>query len=143
MDNAFQGYIEYFENISLDTVEKVRGIVTQDFHFVDPFNNVHGVEKVIEIFKDMFNHLRNPKFVVSDTVIDGDRMYIRWDFNFESNLLQGGPFHSIDGVSLIRKNNDGKIIEHIDFWDASTQLYCKIPILGWFTRLVRKWFQVK
>lgn len=138
MREIFSSYLEYFETLTPETVPRLKELVIPDFHFKDPFNDVRDAEHVVEIFHDMFRRLRSAKFVITDTVAGDDHMYVRWDFHLEAAIINRGKPHTIDGISLVRANSDDKITEHIDFWDASSQLYMHIPVVGIGMKVLRK-----
>ena len=135
---VFKTYLNYFENLTAETVEDLRDFATQDFHFIDPFNEVRRVEEVIEIFKDMFVRLKDPKFIVSDYAVSDNRLYVRWEFNFSMWIIEFGRAQTVKGVSIVSATPEGEIFEHLDYWDASTQIYMKIPLLGLPLRALRK-----
>lgn len=138
MQPILKTYLEYFESISPETVTRLREIAVSDLHFVDPFNDVRDLEQVIKIFMHMYKLLDQPRFKITDVVCEGNRMFVRWDFYFKTRLLSGGPEHHVDGVSLVRCNDSGKITEHIDFWDATSQVLMKIRVIGLPLRLLAR-----
>ena len=38
---------------------------------------------------------------------------------------------------------DGRIAEHIDHSDSGTQVYMRVPVLGWLIGLVRDRFRIR
>jgi hypothetical protein len=45
----------------------------------------------------------------------------------------------IDGMSEVKFAPDGRVLEHIDHWDAGGQVYAKLPLIG----LIIRWVQRK
>ena len=33
---------------------------------------------------------------------------------------------------------DGRVAEHVDYWDPAAQLYERVPVLGWLMRRIRR-----
>ena len=141
MDPAFQSYLTYFETLTPQTVHELRSLASPELHFVDPFNDVRGVEAVISIFEEMFEKLREPRFRVLDTAVSELGLYAKWGFDFELPLFWVSKKRfSIQGMSFVRADSQGRICEHIDYWDASSQLYMHLPVVGLFIRALRKTF---
>ena len=53
-----------------------------------------------------------------------------------------------EGVSRMQINEEGKVISHIDYWDAAENVYEKIPLLGAVLRFIKRkiaknWYDAK
>lgn len=130
-----QDYISYFEKLSRRSVPLLEKVAAPNIYFKDPFNEIHGIEGMQKIFDHMFETLENPKFKVTDSAWgrDGYTAYLRWTFRY---ALKGKP-QSFDGMSEVVFNEAGKIVSHIDHWDAGAGIYEKIPLLGTAIRFVK------
>jgi steroid delta-isomerase len=139
-DSQLQRYTDFFEQLNADNLSELDRVMTEDIHFVDPFNDVIGIDKVQKIFRHMYDNLENPQFrVTHGAIADGDadtaekRGLIRWELR---SLLNGKPY-KIVGMSELGFSEDGRVNEHIDHWDASQQFYARLPVIGWLLGLVR------
>jgi steroid delta-isomerase len=140
-DDSLQRYTAFFESLRPDNLEQLSSIMTDDIHFVDPFNDVRGLEAVIKIFRHMFSSLEDPRFTVTHAAMSGGqqpRGLIRWDLN---SALKGKPYHIV-GMSEIGFAADGRACLHIDHWDAAAQFYARLPVVGWLLRTIRSRLQV-
>ncbi|MCB0353241.1 MAG: nuclear transport factor 2 family protein [Bdellovibrionales bacterium] len=137
MKQIYRSYINYFSALSLETVPDLRTLVSADFHFVDPFNDVRDREMVIHIFQKMFQTVGDPKFCFVSSYEESGDLYVLWDFTFTSRLLAGGPHHTIRGMSRVREEG-GQIVEHIDYWDSGKHIYGKIPGFRWLIKVLQK-----
>lgn len=107
--------------------------------FKDPFNEVTGLNGVHKIFEHMYNTLDDPKFIIKEYIDHQNVAYVKWDFIF---TFKGEEQESsFEGVSRLEMNSSGKVISHIDFWDAAEHIYEKIPLLGSLIRFVKKKIQ--
>ena len=88
----------------------------------------------------MYSKVQDPRFEITDYIIEDTRMYCTWDFKFSTPLLNWGKPMVIAGSSHVTCDSDGVVTEHIDYWDASTQIYMQIPVIGWFFRFLSKLF---
>jgi steroid delta-isomerase len=140
-DSRLQRYTVFFEQLSPNALTELASVMTEDVHFVDPFNDVQGLEAVRKVFLHMFDSLENPRFTVTHAAVsDGPstRGMIRWEM---TSQLKGRSYNII-GMSEIGFAADGRVCEHIDHWDAGAQFYERLPLLGSVLRLIRSRLQV-
>lgn len=129
--------VAFYENLSLADVERLGNFYASDAYFKDPFNEVYGVEAIQRIFRHMFKQLEAPRFRICERIADADGSAVLiWEFWFRSSLLGGEQV--LRGASHLRFNGEGKVSLHRDYWDASEELYAKIPVLGGLVRLLRR-----
>ena len=136
-------YKNIFENLSIDELDLLKNVTSEEIIFIDPFNHVKGQQKFIMIFFEMFNRVKNPKFVVFDysvSICNLDRRigYMNWNFSgeFKSNNKQ----FIIRGMSEIQFDVNGRILKHEDHWDSLSQLIFKLPKVGFIIRWFFKLF---
>ncbi|TCK08123.1 nuclear transport factor 2 family protein [Marinobacterium mangrovicola] len=127
-------YCQAFEQLTPENVDQLEALVSRDIHFRDPFNDVTGWSAMRAVLVDMFEHCDNPGFTLTERLADEQRAYLRWIFTAKISRL--GEFN-IDGVSRLSFDADGRITEHLDFWDSSP-LYLRLPLVGWLLRKVKK-----
>ncbi len=127
-------YIRFYESLSLETVKNVAEVASPDVHFRDPFNDLTGIEAYRRLLSKMFDTVSDIKFVVTHQSVDGDTCFIRWR---STATLRGKPW-VIEGVSELRFAPDGKVREHIDYWDSAAQFYERLPIVGAVLRFIRR-----
>jgi limonene-1,2-epoxide hydrolase len=130
-------YTHFFE--TLDETRSLLAfgrIYADDVYFKDPFNETKGVDAVYEIFQEMYQKLDHPRFEIIEAIADDTVCYVKWRFIFafkdESNEV------SFEGVSRLEINEEGKVISHIDYWDAAENVYEKIPLLGSVLRFIKR-----
>jgi ketosteroid isomerase-like protein len=133
---ALDDLIAFYENLTLSDVERFAEFYGDDAYFKDPFNEVLGVEAIQRIFRHMFKQLESPRFHVAERIVDprGDAVLV-WELGYRSRLLGEQVMR---GVSHLRFGDDGKVIYHRDYWDASEELYAKVPLLGGLMRLLKR-----
>lgn len=128
---------QFFETLQETTpVESFKNIYAESVRFKDPFNEVEGVDAVHRIFAHMYKNLDTPRFVITEYVDKGDVAYVKWDFIF---FFKGEKKkNSFEGVSRLTMNEEGKVISHVDFWDAAEHMYEKMPLLGSVLRFIKR-----
>jgi ketosteroid isomerase-like protein len=71
-----------FENLSPDKVQALGHWYAPDARFKDPFKEVQGIAAIEAIFVHMFDSLHEPRFVVTERIVQGSQCFLVWDFVF-------------------------------------------------------------
>jgi len=131
-----QNYAYFFETINKNTsIEEYRVIFDEHVYFKDPFHEVKGINNLYTIFEEMYIKLEDPSFKVNEIIEQNNVAYLKWNFYFS---FQGrNKKESFEGVSRVEFNEKGKTVSHIDYWDSSSNLYEKIPVLSFFMRFIK------
>lgn len=132
------GLIDYFESLTPQSVDTMGMHYAETAWFKDPFNEVVGLERIAPIFKDMFEQVLSPRFVVHSAIEQNQQAFIAWDFLFEMKRFKQGEVQRCRGSSHLKFDEYGKVIFHRDYWDTSEELYEKIPVLGALMRWLKK-----
>jgi steroid delta-isomerase len=133
MSSPCQSYREFLETLTPEGLHQLKDHVAPDVRFCDPFNDVQGADGMERVFHHMFENVGPVKFIVSKILSEGDTCLMAWRFEAR---LRNAPW-SFEGTSAIRFDVDGRVTEHIDYWDAAA-LYERLPIIGWLLRKVRR-----
>ncbi|MBT5934038.1 nuclear transport factor 2 family protein [Sulfurimonas sp.] len=134
--NSAQKYADFFETINSKTpLEEYKEFFDENSYFEDPFQKVTGVVKIYNIFEDMYIKLFNPRFEIYEVVSNENISYIKWKFLYQVN--EKSSVDSFIGISRIELSDDGKVMEHVDYWDAGSNIYEKIPLLGSIIRYIK------
>ena len=133
---ALDKYIEYYETLTHRSVRLLEKIADPQMQFKDPFNEVEGVDNVVEIMRKMFDDVENPQFEVEDKAWGGGgrTAYIKWIFMFGSESKR----QMISGMSEVMFTPYGLVASHRDFWDAAENIYEQVPVLGSILRMIKK-----
>jgi len=134
--NSAQKYADFFETINSKTpLEEYKEFFDENSYFEDPFQKVTGVVKIYNIFEDMYIKLFNPRFEIYEVVSNENISYIKWKFLYQVN--EKSSVDSFIGISRIELSDDGKVMEHVDYWDTGSNIYEKIPLLGSIIRYIK------
>ena len=125
---------DFYQTLGPATLDQLDTVYAADARFKDPFNDVVGVDAIRAIFTHMFATVEAPRFVVTNTLVDGEQAMLGWDFH----LRLRGRALCIRGVSHLRFDAAGKVSLHRDYWDVAEELYEKLPLLGALMRGLRK-----
>ena len=130
-------YGDFFENLSKeDTEESYRIFFDENSSFEDPFQKVKGLDAIYKVFEHMYTTLEDPKFTVNEIVENESIAYLKWHFYFK--LSKNEEEQSFVGVSRVEFDRLGKVISHVDYWDAASNVYEKIPLLGSLLRMIKR-----
>jgi steroid Delta-isomerase len=130
--------IRYFHDLTPESVARLAEFYTEDAFFKDPFNDVRGVKAIQRIFEHMFEHVIEPRFVVTEKLANETGAVLVWQFHFGVRGWLRGQGQTIIGVSHLRFAEDGRIAYHRDYWDAAEEMYMKLPIIGTLMRILRR-----
>ncbi len=137
MSGVVDAYIGFWQQLSPDRLAELPAYYTPDVHFQDPFNNLHGIDDLAAMLRHMYRQCDAVSIAVDEVVGRAPVVYLRWRFDFR---LAGERRHRqpIRGVSRVVFAPDGRVSEHIDYWDAAGQLYSQLPIVGGLMRWLRR-----
>jgi steroid delta-isomerase len=119
-----------------NTVEEIRNLAVPEFRYRDPFMDAHGIDAVVYHLHKWFQDMSDIKFIMEEYAVDNLILFQHWKMNFR---LRGLPkrLWELDGVSRITFNEEGKVVDQIDYWDAAP-LFEYVPVLGAAVKLIRK-----
>ena len=126
----------YFANLGQQSVPQLRELYCADAYFKDPFNEVRTNQAIVQIFEHMFVQVYSPRFVIHETILQGNRAFLVWDFHFRMRRWNTQQ-QVVRGTSHIRFATDGKVAYHRDYWDVAEELYEKLPLLGGLMRFLK------
>jgi steroid delta-isomerase len=130
--------VAFFEHLAPADVARIGEIYAADAYFRDPFNEVRGVEAIARVYAHMFEQLDDCRFVITDTLAEGDGALLVWDFTFHIRRWRPRTTRTIHGATHVKFAPDGRIAYHRDYWDAADELYAKLPLIGPLLRMLRK-----
>jgi hypothetical protein len=131
--------VAYFENLQLGDVARMADFYAADAYFCDPFNEVHNLADIQAIFTDMFAKLQQPRFKILNTYLSDTGVVLLWDFTFKVKIFRPRDY-VIHGNSVLQFDAQGKVNYHRDYWDTSSELYAKLPVIGGIFRRLRRAF---
>lgn len=136
LQKPLEEYIRYFETLTPRSVRLIEKIADPTMRFIDPFNDVHGIDAVEAVLEKKCRGVINPKYRITDYAWgrDGHTVYLRWSFSFEEQ----GALRLITGMSEVSFSPLGKVACHVDYWDTGSQLMAYRPFAGWVWRNIRR-----
>ena len=136
--NYINNYLNLFSNLNKENIKKFDDLVVKDIIFIDPFNNIKGLENFKNIFYHMFDTVEEPKFDIVDYAQNKDHIFLKWKMTFYAFKAS----QTIEGMSDITLNNEGKVISHLDYWDSLNGIFIKLPFLGFLYKISLRMFKI-
>lgn len=121
------GLFADLDRAGVPSAAALRGIATEDVRFCDPFNDLRGIEHLRRLLTHTRQQLPGARFEVLDTAWSDPRAYLRWRMTARVRVL--GDWR-VEGMSEVRFAPDGRVVEHLDYWDAAGQFYGRLPLIG-------------
>lgn len=134
---ALADLVDFFEQLTPDSVGQLSRHYAADVRFKDPFNEVQGLAQVEDIFRHMFVQLEQPRFVVCERVLQGQQAFLTWDFVFRFRRYDTTTLQTVRGATHLVFNDQGLATLHRDYWDAAEELYEKLPVVGGLMRWLK------
>lgn len=138
VDSAVHRLVRLYEELAPEHLAGLGAYYAPDACFKDPFNEVRGVPAITRIFEHMFASLQDPRFVVTQKLVQDDRAFLEWEFRFRLRRWRPEVEQCIRGASSLRFDAQGRVAHHRDYWDAAEELYEKLPLLGALMRWLRR-----
>ena len=145
MTDPLARYAAALETLERETLPALLTLCDPELHFRDPFNDCHGVDAFGRVMGDMFDKLDNVRFKanhVAWSAADASAALMHWTLEANLRAFDGKPWR-VEGCSMLRFGDDGRLTAHYDYWDAAAGLYERIPLLGYVLRTLRRRIRVR
>ena len=148
---GIERYVAFMESLAPDRLGDAAEVVTDDMHFRDPFNDVHGRAHFVRCLEDMLEQLADLRITVTHVAPlvarrrdgeDAARYALYWCFGGHLRKL-GNRRWDVTGVAVVTLGADGRVAEHLDFWDAAGGLYEQLPLVGALMPWLRRRFSAR
>jgi len=130
-------YLALFSEIDSADLSVLPGLVTPDFRFKDPFNDLRGPDGLEKILRETKANVVGASFEIGGLWRQdlSSVAIVKWRFTGQVRFI--GRM-DVTGLSELTLAEDGRVSSHIDYWDAADGLYRKIPLLGRVLASLRK-----
>ena len=134
-------YVAFLEALTAARLPELSAYLAPQARFVDPFNDVTGREAVIRVFTKIFEDLTEVDFAgrdlaFSEGACSEGACFFAW--TLRGRLRGSRRAITFEGVTELRLDDQGRVAAHIDHWDAASQLYARIPVLGSLLAVLRR-----
>ena len=137
---VIQRFKDLYRDLGSLDPEKLHQVYADDIVFTDPITTHQGIQSVKRYFARLTSQAQSCKFDIDNTIAcnnnDDDIDYVvTWTMTLK--MPQRSSPITLDGITQLRICND-RISYHRDYYDLGEMVYEHLPVLGWFTRKVKK-----
>ncbi|SNY50729.1 SnoaL-like domain-containing protein [Arsukibacterium tuosuense] len=135
-ENKLARFLQFYNALSHDGLDRLADIYTEDVTFVDPVHQITGRPNLTAYFSHAYQRLTYCKFEpVSQT--DAEQLsFISWIMTLSHPAIGKGKSIEVHGCTELRWRGQ-RIYYHRDFYDLTELVYQHLPILGWATTHVK------
>ena len=130
-----------FNALSKDNMSVLDSFYSPGVIFEDPLVRIDGLESLKSYYSDMYESVTAIGFDFSDQFIEGDTHVAAWTMRMHARRLNKGREVQLDGISVIRFNDDDLVVYHRDYFDVGAMVYEQVPFVRFFVRQVKKRLQ--
>lgn len=98
-----------------------------DVRFQDPIQQVQGREAFVEMSEKLVRRCRELRARVNDAAQTGDVIFLQWTMEMR---FGPSPLSIIEGATRLRLDEDGRVIEHRDYFDLWGDTLGSMPGIG-------------
>jgi steroid delta-isomerase len=139
---ATDSYIKAIQGLEIENLDVFFTLTSEQIEFLDPFNHTRGQAPMRRVFEEMFEKLENVSFHINSHLSDEETgyLYLHWSFSADNRWTSKMEFN---GMSRVHINQDGLVDAHLDYWDAASEVYEKVPLIGTTLRALKSGLRVK
>lgn len=137
---AKERFRSFFSDFSPSKIsELLDQTYAENVWFNDTLKTIEGREALRSYLAHSAEAVEACRVEVAEIIGNGEGdYYARWSMMIQfKRFKRGQQTHSI-GMSHLRFDQDGRVVLHQDFWDASQGLFDHVPLLGAMIRWVRR-----
>jgi hypothetical protein len=122
-----------FVTITPALAENLDHLYTEDVRFRDPISEVTGLADLRKYFERFAEVSAGARFEITDEIVQPGQAAVFWTMVMVDG--KGRDTRRFRGVSHMKVRD--RIHEERDYFDLGEAVYDHVPIVNWFTRLVR------
>ncbi len=122
-----------FVKIGPELAENLDQLYTEDVAFRDPISTVRGLPDLQRYFARFAEVSAGAHFEITDEIVQPGQAVVFWTMVMVK--ADGSEARRFQGVSHMKVRD--RIFEERDYFDLGEAVYDHVPVVNWFTRLVR------
>ena len=107
-----------------------RALYAPEVHFADPTQEHEGIEAYLKAQEGLLQRCDDVFLTPGAMAIDADSAFVEWTMGLK---IKGIEF-IYPGVSRLRFNDQGRIVDHRDYFDFVGPTFGPVPLVGSFVR---------
>lgn len=126
----------FFETLTLQSVGNLGEFYTPNTYVKGPLHEVRTSAELAAVLTRLFSRVEVPRFEVTATVLQHNQAMVIWNLHFHAKRWLDDE-QTLHGASHLRFAGDGRVAYQRDYWDATEDIYDKLPVLGQALRWLR------
>lgn len=122
-----------FVTITPALAENLERLYTEDVRFRDPISEVTGLVELRRYFERFAAVSAGNRFEITDEIVQPGQAAVFWTMVLLDD--EGKEKRRFQGMSHMKVRD--RIYEERDYFDLGEAVYDHVPVVSWFTRLVR------
>jgi len=132
-----------FNELDRDNMGLVEMFYAPNVRFEDPIHRIRGRNKLKAYYERMYRNVERIRFDFFDEVVQDDTHVLVWKMRLEAKGLNRGEPVILDGTSVLKFNDDDKVVYHRDYFDMGELVYERVPILGRIVKRIKNSLSTK
>lgn len=135
---AIDKFKQFYQQLNSKDISGLPSVYSHDIEFIDPITTHYGISNVTLYFAQLFENTRSCSFDIKKIESTGEKSFVvEWQMGFVSKKLSKNKEIKVDGVTLLKTNND-LVIYHRDYYDLGQLIYENIPLLGAIVKRIKE-----
>ena len=118
------------------TPQQWRAVYADDVHFRDPTQEKQGIAAYLAAQEGLVRRCDDVSLEPAALALSGDTAFVEWTLGLK---IKGVEF-LYPGVSRLKFGADGRIIDHVDYFDFVGPTFAPVPVVGPFVRWLYRRF---
>jgi len=127
-----------FNALNKDTMDLLDDFYATEVIFEDPLGRIEGLDELRRYYENLYQGAMEIAFDFHAEVIQDQTHVVVWTMRLKAKRLRRGKEISVDGNSLIRFNEEDKVIYHRDYFDMGAFIYENVPLVGCAVKKIKK-----
>ncbi|HKJ65153.1 MAG TPA: nuclear transport factor 2 family protein [Desulfopila sp.] len=131
-------FLDTYQQLDHNTLSLLTTIYEDEVTFVDPVHTVHGLGNLQKYFAGLYENVEDISFVFGHKVVAENHACVQWRMHFTHRKLASGRPVVVDGISVLKFSEHGKVDHHRDYFDVGNMVYEHIPVVGRIIRYLKE-----
>lgn len=126
----------FLETLTRQSIANLGEFYTPNVYLRTPLHEVRSAAEVAGLLMQLFERVDVPRFEITATLLQHNQAMLVWNLHFHARRWLDDE-QIIHGASHLRLAVDGRVAYQRDYWDATEDLYLKLPFMGRLLRSLR------
>lgn len=136
-EQALANFCAFFNKLDNTCTENLYEVYTEEVVFNDPLHHIEGREALARYFATMYENVERCQFTYHMQQQQGNQAFVTWSMEFVHPRLARGKPVRVEGCSALTFADDGRVVQHRDYFDAGAMLYEHLPLMGQVIRWLK------